>query len=336
MDKIIRTSPYVHSGDSVQWLMIKAFIALCPSILIYSLYYGWGVWLQIGISISSALLIEAGMLKLRNIPIKYRLCDGSAVVSATLLALCLAPLTPWWINVAGVAFAIIVVKQLYGGLGCNLFNPAMAGYIFILLCFPDQANHWPDKTYGGLANTFTAIFIAPVDAVSGATPLSHLKSQLSMAAMVSEIYIDPMFSYFAEYGREWVNVGFLIGGISLVFARVIHWKTPVALLATLFILSTIGYWYNPDGHVSPLFYCFSGGAMLCAFFIATDPTSGATTPKGKIIFAAGCGALIYLIRAHGTFPDGTAFAVLIMNCLAPLIDHYSRPHISGHRKSGQT
>lgn len=324
------SSPHIHCGNSVQAMMFKVLLAMLPGIMIHSFYYGCGLLIQIILTTGTALICEAVMLRLYGAPIKNNLMNGSAIVTAVLLAITISPLSPWWLAIVASAFAIIVIKQLYGGLGCNLFNPAMAGYVFVLLSFPAQFTNWP--TIGNVpdfANTLAIIFKGnnTIDGISGATPLNHMKLQVDQMVMISEIRQHQMFGSLGESGRELVNIGFLIGGLILVFLRVIDWKIPAMLLGMLFISSTVGYISNSDGHPSPLFYIFGGSSILCAFFIATDPTSGTDTPKGRLLFAAGCGLLIYLLRTHASMPDSTAFAVLLMNCLAPTIDHYNKPKL---------
>jgi len=332
------TSPHSHAVNSVAALMRQVMFALIPGILVYAFLFGWGILLQIFIAISCALICESAILKLRGQAIIAALMDNSAVVTALLFSLAISPYTPWWINCTGIAFAIIVVKHLYGGLGRNLFNPAMAGYVFILVSFPAQMGHWPLLQAEGnttFVNTLAIIFTGhlDIDGLTGATPLGYMQSQLSMMAMISEVRHSPLFGSMGGKGWEWINVAFLLGGAALIMTKTINWRMPVIIITTLFIVSTLFYFINSDSYAPPLFHIFSGGTLLCAFFISTDPVTSSTTPKGLIVYAVGTGILIYIIRVWASFPDGVAFAVLIMNCAAPLIDQYTRPLILGETQS---
>jgi len=314
--------------------MRRVLIALIPGIFLYAAFFGWGILIQIVIAAICALVCEALMLKVRSDSITTHLRDGSALVTAVLFALTISPFTPWWISCLGVAFAIIVVKHLYGGLGYNIFNPAMAGYVFILISFPAQAARWPLFDPAGspdLVQSLAIIFLngSPIDGWGGATSLGYMKSQLDTMAMVSEIRSADLFGSFGSRAWEWIAGAYLLGGLWLIFKRVINWRIPAALIGALFIISSLFFVIDGSVYPPPLYYIFSGGTLLCAFFIATDPVSSAITPKGVIIYAVGIGTLLYIIRTWASFPDGAAFAVLIMNCAVPLIDRLTRPSVLG-------
>lgn len=261
------------------------------------------------------------------------------MITALLFALTLSPYTTWWVSLTGVAFAIIVAKHFFGGLGRNPFNPAMAGYCFVLICFPVKMAYWPDLS--GLneqaltlwQNISIIFFGLPtdlkLDAISGATALSNMKVELDLMTMVSEIKINPLYGTLGGKGWEWIAVAYLVGGIWLIINKIIRWHIPLTVLASLFVVSYLFNIIDTDTYPSALFHLFSGGTMLCAFFIATDPASSSTTPAGKIIYASGVGLLIYVIRTWGGYPDGIAFSILIMNALVPLIDYYTRPKALG-------
>ncbi len=317
--------------------MRQVVFALIPGILLYAVCFGWGVLIQIVITAICALGCEALMLKLRSRPIKPHLLDGSALLTALLFALTISPFTPWWISCTGVAFAMIVVKHLYGGLGNNIFNPAMAGYVFILISFPAQAARWPLFDPAGnpdLVQSLAIIFFdgVPIDGWSGATSLGYMKSQLDTMAMVSEIRSADLFGSLGGKAWEWIAGAYLLGGLWLIFRRVINWRIPAALIGTVFIISSLFFVIDGSVYAPPLYHIFAGGTLLCAFFIATDPVSSAITPKGIIIYAVGIGALLYIIRTWAAFPDGVAFAVLIMNCAVPLIDRLTRPSVLGETR----
>lgn len=336
-------SPYISSAPSVSVIMLKVVLALIPAIIAYVWVYGGGVLVTLTLATITALGSEAAMLKLRGRPILPFLLDGSALVTAWLLALSLPPLAPWWLVVVGTLFAIVVSKQLYGGLGYNPFNPAMVGYAVLLISFPVIMTHWPAplelaEAKLSFAEQMQYIFgaILPsnvhVDAITMATPLDYLKTQLMLHHPLQDITQSPIFGNVGAYGGEWVTSAYLLGGLFLWQQRIITWHLPVAFLATLGVMAGIFFLVNPSHFANPLFHLFSGASMLGAFFIITDPVSGPTTPKGKLIFAAGIGVLTYLIRIYGGYPDGVAFSVLFMNICVPLIDAYTQPRVFGHNK----
>jgi len=334
MNKLFISSPHNHDGSSVSVIMLSVGLALLPGLACYVRFFGWGIVVQCLLAVIFALTLEYLMLKLKRRPAKAFLMDGSAVVTGLLFALTISPLSPWWITLSGIAFAIIVAKHLYGGLGHNLFNPAMAGYVFVLLCFPAQMNIWPTA----LENPLTLVsYLQAIlgseqinfDAISGATVLGDIKSQLGSMSMISEIRLDPIYGHYGGLAWEWVSGGFMLGGIALLLFRVIQWQIPVATLAGIVILSIIFNFYDIDIYAPASFHLFSGGTFLCAFFIASDPVTASTTPAGRLIYGCLIGILIYLIRVWGDYPDGVAFAVLGANALVPLIDYYTRPSVIG-------
>ncbi|MCH7696625.1 MAG: electron transport complex subunit RsxD [Proteobacteria bacterium] len=339
----IINSLHKHDGSTVAGVMLRVCIAMIPGLLCYIWYFGWGILIQCLLAVGFALAIECLMLRQRRKQITLFLKDGSAIVTGLLFAFTVTPFTPWWITLIGITFAIVFAKHLYGGLGYNPFNPAMAGYVFVLLCFPAQMNLWPSVSgladvAPGMVDYMSMIFLAqpsasnPIDAISGASPLNHMMSQLGLMAMVSEIQADPLYGDFAGAGWEWINMAFLLGGTALLFMRVIHWQIPVAMLAGIFIASLLFNLYDSEIYASPLFHLFAGGTMLGAFFIATDPVTASTTPRGRLIYAALIGVLAYTIRVWGGYPDGIAFAVLIANATVPLIDRYTRPRVLGENQ----
>ena len=322
--------------------MGRVVLALIPAIAAYVYYFGAAILLTILIAITAALLSEALVLRLRGYPLKPFLLDGSALVTALLLALSLPPTSPWWLTASGTIFAIVIAKHLYGGLGSNLFNPAMVGYAVLLISFPSLMTQWPAPLGTasmpmGLSDSIAAIFSAGMsqsmlDAYTMATPLDTIKTQLLLQKTVSEISGMPVFGTLAGRGGEIIALCYLLGGLYLWRARVITWHIPLALLVALFATAALFHIVDSDRYASPFFHLAAGGTMLGAFFIATDPVTGATTPLGKLIFGAAIGVLIYIIRVFGGYPDGVAFAVLLMNMCVPLIDAYTQPRIFGHGK----
>ncbi|MCK5433561.1 MAG: RnfABCDGE type electron transport complex subunit D [Gammaproteobacteria bacterium] len=295
---------------------------------------GWGVLVHCLLAVSFALAFEAIMLKLRKRPLQVFLFDRSAIITGLLFALTITPFAPWWVTLSGLCFAIVIAKHLYGGLGYNIFNPAMAGYVFVLICFPVELNHWPIVNDNpGLIESLRMIFSGlpaeRLDSLSGATPLAFTKSQLSGMAMLSEFSNGPLFGALGGKGWEWIGLAFLAGGIWLIIKGIIKWQIPLVMIFTLFLLSLIFHGYDPDRYASSMFNLFTGGTLLAAFFIATDPVTASATPRGIIIYAAGIGILTYIIRTWGSYPDGIAFAVLIMNAAVPFIDSITRPDVFG-------
>jgi len=335
-------SPYVSNAPSVGVIMLKVMLALLPAIAAYVWIFGGGVLITLALASVTALSAEALMLKLRNRPIKPFLLDGSALLTAWLLALSLPPLAPWWLVVVGTAFAIIVAKHLYGGLGYNPFNPAMVGYAVLLISFPVLMTHWPaplELAHAKLSFAEQAQYIfssilpagVQVDAVSMATPLDYLKTQLTLHRHVQEVTTAEQFGHLGAKGTEIVVGAYLLGGLYLLQQRIISWHLPTAFLAVMAAMSGAFYLADASQFANPTFHLFTGASMLGAFFIITDPVSGPTTPKGKLIFAAGAAVLTYLIRVYGGYPDGVAFSVLLMNMCVPLIDAWTQPRVFGHQ-----
>lgn len=344
------SSPHDHSHKSTAKIMLLVSLAASLGLVTQVYFFGFGVFIQLLLAIVTAVSCEAFVLKLRNKNIKRALGDNSAILTAVLLALSIPPLAPWWVIVIGTAFAIIFVKQLYGGLGYNLFNPAMAGYVLLLISFPVPMTSWLpvielQSVSVSIVDAINVVFFGTtqsglslqelrlgVDGMSMATPLDALRNDLAKGLTLTESVSAPIFDEFAGKGWAYVNVAFLIGGIYLIAIRVINWHIPVAILASLFVCSSIGSIISPDASVGPLLHLFSGATMLGAFFIATDPVSAATTNKGRLIYGALIGLLVYLIRSFGGYPDAFAFAVLLINMAVPLIDYYTKPSVYGAKE----
>lgn len=334
------SSPYPGVNTDVSRVMRQVLYALVPGSVAAIGFFGWGVLINILLAVGSAVAMEAAVLKLRHKPVVPALADNSAIITGWLLALALPPLVPWWLIITGVFFAIVVAKQLYGGLGYNPFNPAMVGYVVLLISFPVQMTSWlpPFMLAEHSFSFFQSLGIVfsgqlpdglSWDAVTMATPLDTVKTEARLNNTISEIRQNPLFGNYSGKGWEWVANGFAVGGIWLIYKRIIPWQIPVTMLLALGIPSGIIYLSNPDHFASPAFHIFSGGAILGAFFIVTDPVSGSATPKGRIIFAAGVGFLTFIIRNWGGYPEAIAFSVLLMNMATPLIDQYTQPRVFG-------
>jgi electron transport complex protein RnfD len=330
------TPPYLVQNLSVQRVMVQVLVALLPGIAVYAWLFGPLILVQIALATASCLIAEFAMLKILKKPVAMFLADGSAIVTAWLIALSLPPVVPWWLTVVASFFAIVVAKHLYGGLGQNPFNPAMVAFAICIVSFPALMSQWPPMALkGSFADQLALIFgAAPrIDVMSGATPLDALKTALKLGegkASVAAVLADTgIFGHVAGRGWEWVSAGYLVGGLWLWQRKVIRWHLPASFVGGFIVISSALWLWNPGQFASPLFHLFSGATMLGAFFIVTDPVSGCTTPRGKLIFGFAAGLLAYLIRVFGGYPDGVAFAVLLLNVCVPLIDLYTQPPIFG-------
>lgn len=338
-----REAPYLIPEVSVSSMMLQVLAALVPAAIAHVWFFGPGFIFNLLIATGFAVAGEAAMLGLRKRGPETGLADYSALVTGALLAFALPSLTPWWVTATGALFAVVVAKHLYGGLGFNIFNPAMAGYVVILVAFPMHLNLWVAPRMGDLdyqqltilqTLQFTLTGGLPdsisFDAISRATPLDVMKSGLNNARTASEIRAIPIMGDFGGRGWEWIGNFLAIGGFWLMIRKIIRWQIPVGVGLGLLVPATIMYMIDPGSHASPGFHLFGGATILCAFFIATDPVSAATSPKGRFVYGIGIGLIIYCVRRWGSYADGVAFAVLLMNMAVPAIDYLTRPHIIGH------
>ena len=327
----------------MQAIMLRVLLALLPGIVAYVWFFGAAILLQITLASLTALTAEAVVLKLRNKPLRLFLTDGSALVTAWLIALSFPPLAPWWLIVLATAIAIVVAKHLYGGLGQNPFNPAMVAFALMIIAYPQHMSQWPSLhavVQMDFAAQWAMIFnLSPtqtLDALTMATPLDVLRTALhntESKTTIASVWANyPGAGSLVGRGWEWIAAGYLAGGLWLMQQRIITWHLPIAFIATLGLVAGVAHLINPAEFASPLFHLFSGGAMLAAFFIITDPVSAATTPYGKLIFATGVAFITWIIRCFGAYPDGIAFAVLLMNLCVPLIDMATQPRVFGHKK----
>lgn len=348
MDFPHREAPYVGPKADVAALMLQVLAALVPAALAHIWFFGPGFIFNLLVAAIFAAAGEIVMLRLRSRHPETGLADFSALVTAALLAFALPSLTPWWVTASGALFAIVVAKHLYGGLGFNIFNPAMAGYVMILVAFPMHLNLWVAPRMGDIdyqtltilqTFQFTLTGLLPdsisFDAISRATPLDAMKAGLNNMQTVTEIRVLPIMGSIGGRGWEWVGIFLAVGGIWLLIKRIIRWQIPAGVGIGLLLPATIIYILDPGANPGPGFHLFGGGAILCAFFIATDPVSAASSPKGRFVFGLGVGLLIYAIRRWGSYSDGVAFAILIMNMSVPAIDYLTRPHIVGHDEEAE-
>jgi Na+-translocating ferredoxin:NAD+ oxidoreductase subunit D len=342
MSIIASTSPHTHNTTSTNVVMREVLLATLPGLLALSYHFGWGTVLNVLWASVTCLLTEAIVLACRNRPIMYYLNDGSALVTAVLLGISLPPFAPWWLIVLGSFFAIALVKHLYGGLGYNPFNPAMASYVFLLISFPLPMTTWgiPGEisAYPGLIDTvLLKLSSLPIpDAYTMATPLDIVRQNLNEANGFSwrELKtIKPQFDNWGGLGWQTANAGFLLGGIYLLCRKIFTWHAPISMLLTLSVLSIVFFDQGSSRSIgSPLFQLFTGATMFGAFFIITDPVSSAVSNRGRMVFGALVGVLIFIIRRWGNYPDAVAFSVLLVNFAAPLIDHYTVTRTYGHKQ----
>ena len=340
MSLLTVSSPHAHAPLSTGAVMRTVLLATLPGVAALVYFFGAGVLVNIAVCAGAALACEALALTLRGHPPAPFLRDCSVLVTATLLAIALPPYAPWWLLLVGTASAVLIAKHLYGGLGYNPFNPAMVGYVILLISFPLQMSSWapPRPLAGevpGLLDALRACFLpASYDAVTMATPLDLLRQ--NEGQLLADLWQEhAQLGAFAGVGWNWVNLAFLAGGAYLLYRRIFTWHAPLGMLAALTLCAALFY----DGGSSasggsPLFHLFSGATMFGAFFIITDPVSSAVSNRGRLLFGALIGVLVYTIRVLGNYPDAVAFAVLTLNFAAPFIDHYTQPRTYGHGGAG--
>lgn len=306
---VVSGTPHVRSKESIQSIMRDVIIALVPATAAGIYYFGMKALVLIVAAIVSAVFFELLYEKLMKKPVT--ISDLSAVVTGILLAMNLPVAAPVWVPVVGSAFAIIFAKQIFGGLGQNFINPALAGRAFLLASYPTEMTTWTTPT--GLSG---------VDAVAVATPLAELKAGSLPTASLSDLVLGNVGGCLGET----CAIALIIGGLYLLYRHVISWRIPVFYIATVFVLFAV---IGRDGVRLPLQEIFAGGVMLGGIFMATDYASSPVTPKGQVIFAIGAGLLTYLIRTFGGYPEGVSYSILIMNLCVPLIERVTEPTIFG-------
>ena len=329
------TSPHTVRQNHTGNLMRRVILAALPGLLVACWFFGLGPLANVILCALFAVGFESLILKLRQRPVMFYLKDYSVLVTALLLGLALPPWSAWWLILIATGFAVIFGKQLFGGLGQNPFNPAMLGYVVVLVSFPVDMTSWPAAdtvTFtGGLAHMFNGM--PWPDGWSQATVLDVLTNNPGLT--LEELWSSHSdFGWLSSRSSELVNLAFLLGGLWLLYKRVYSWHAPIGMLAALLVMSTV-FWggSGSESNGSPLFHLFSGATMLGAFFIVTDPVSCATSTRGRMLFGIGVGILVYIIRSWGGYPDAIAFAVLLMNLCAPTLDYFTRPRSYGHSKA---
>ena len=314
----ISGSPHVHGGESTKKIMYSVIIALMPTFLFSIYYFGFNAVRVTLISVAACVLVE-WLIQKFLIKGPCTIADGSAIITGILLAFNLPSNIPAWMIIVGSIVAIGIGKMSFGGLGNNPFNPALVGRVFMLISFPVAMTTWPtpQPLFGGAA----------IDALTGPTLLGYVKEGLSQGIAAQDLIIYDNIKGFIYSGSlgEIGSIAIILGGLFLIIRKVIDWQTPVIIIATVAIVSTICWLIDPVQFVHPFIHIFGGGLMLGAFFMATDMATSPMTMKGKIIFSIGVGALTIIIRLWGAYPEGMSFAILIMNAFVPLINKACKP-----------
>lgn len=316
---IVSLSPHDHANDNVQRNMYAVLIALIPAFLVSLYMFGLGALIVMLTSVAACVFFEWAIVKFILKRERTTILDGSAAITGVLLGFNLPSNLPIWIIILGALFAIGVAKMSFGGLGCNPFNPAIVGRIFLLISFPVQMTTWP---VAGQWMHYT-------DVQTGATPLGIMKGVISGAPGVSLDQLPSSLDLFlgnnpGSFG-EISALALILGGIYLIWKKVITWHIPVSILVTVFVFSGIMYLVNPALYASPLTHLLTGGLMLGAFFMATDYVTSPMNPKGQLLYGVCIGLITVIIRLFGSYPEGMSFAILIMNSFTPLINNYIKP-----------
>ena len=330
-------SPIIRKSNSVSFVMSHVFFALIPSLLIYIYFFGYGILGNLIFGISLGILFEYISLKLRNISAKPFLLDGSTIVTCWLLIISIPSSSPWWIIFIGIFSAIILAKHVYGGLGSNIFNPAMIGYAILLISFPAMMTDWEASNSLGLNNFINFNDLLSllntksnlnIDGISSATPLDTIKTFLFLNADNLNQNNFPNYEIFNP--RSIINISYFLGGLYLLNKKIISWHLPITLIITVILFSALMHLLDPNKFMGPTHHLLNGALILGAFFILTDPVTSPTTKKGKVIFAILIGIITLTIRNFGAYPDGIAFAVIFMNIWVPLIEKFTQPKVFGY------
>ncbi|MEZ5840211.1 MAG: RnfABCDGE type electron transport complex subunit D [Hyphomicrobiales bacterium] len=341
--------PHAHSGASIGRTMGLVVVALLPATAFGIYAFGWPALFLFLATIAAAIAFEAASLRVAGKPVRPFLLDGSALLTGWIVAMTLPPWAPWWIGVLGAFVAIVLGKQAFGGLGQNVFNPAMIARIFLLISFPVEMTQFlePRPLFSagspGIAEGFS-IFLSghpDFDAVSSASVLGSVKTQLGQGLALSDILKGGHDTLSLAVGMVPGSLGetsavlLVAGGILLLATRVITWHAPVAMIATMAALSGTFHLIDPQRFLDPAAHLLSGTFLFAAFFIVTDYVTAPATGTGKLLFGAGVALLTFVIRTFAAYPEGIGFAVLLMNATVPIIDHTIRPRIYGRKRSGE-
>ncbi len=320
---LISPSPHVHSGDSIEKNMYGVLVALLPAFICSVLFFGMGALVVTLTSVLACLVFEYLIQKLL-LKQQPTIFDGSALITGVLLAFNVPSNLPVWIIIIGALVAIGIGKMSFGGLGCNIFNPALVGRVFLLISFPVQMTTWPVAS--GLNTPY-------LDAQTGATPLALMKEALKTGQSVSDVmtsgaigsYRDLFLGNMGGSLGEIAAIALLIGFVYMLFRKIITWHIPVTIFATVFVFAGILHLCNPEQFADPVFHLLTGGMMLGAIFMATDYVTSPMSNKGMVIYGIGIGVITIVIRVFGAYPEGMSFAILIMNAFTPLLNRYCKP-----------
>lgn len=338
----IAHSPHAHAPVSIGKVMGTVLLALTPATLFGFWLYGWPAVNLWAVALIAAIAGEAFVVRMQNRKVRPVIMDGSGILTAWLLALSLPPYAPWWVAVLGSLFAVVIAKQVFGGLGQNVFNPAMAARVMLLISFPLEMTTWTAPTlHTGFIDSLRITFAGqPIDGMASASLLGHVKTEFARGIGLDQALVgyyapmDMLWGSRAGSLGETAAVLLLIGGLFLIARRIITWHAPVAMLLGVALPALLFNAIAPNHYAGPLVHLLSGGLMLGAFFIITDPVTSPNTATGQFIFGLGCGLLTWIIRTWGGYPEGVAFAVLLMNAATPIIDQYVKPRIYGRDRKG--
>ena len=342
------SGPHAHSGANIGRTMGLVVIALIPSTFFGFYQFGWPAIFLFLVTVASALLAEAAALRMTGKPVKRHLMDGSGLLTGWILAMTLPPWAPWWVGCVGSVVAIMLAKHAFGGLGQNVFNPAMVARTVLLISFPVEMTQFIGSAplfqpgSPGFEQSILITFFGSeqFDALSSASLLGSIKTQVSLGTdlqsiLAREFSLEDMLIGFAPGSMgETSALLALFGGLMLLATRVITWHTPVAMIGVMVALSSLFNAIDPSHYPGPLVHLSSGTFAFAVFFIATDYVTAPGTNMGKLIFGAGVGFLTFVIRTWASYPEGVAFAILLMNATVPLIDTYVRPRIYGRTRKG--
>ncbi|MBT8209842.1 MAG: RnfABCDGE type electron transport complex subunit D [Eudoraea sp.] len=324
---IVSASPHVHSERTASKLMYDVVIALVPVFLVSLYVFGYNALIATVTAAASCVLFEY-LIQRYVMKTQITIGDGSALITGILLAFNLPTGIPIWMIIVGSFVAIGVAKLSFGGLGFNIFNPALVGRVFLLVSFPVEMTLWPTA----VENNTTL-----VDAVTGATTLGLIKDGVQFGQTISEINAqipsttDMFLGITAGSLGEMSALALLVGGLYLIGRKVISWHIPITVLLSIAVLTGIFWWIDPEQYANPLIHVLSGGAILGAFYMATDLVTSPVTKKGMVVFALGIGVITVVIRLFGSYPEGISFAILIMNAFVPLINSYFKPRRFGSK-----
>lgn len=322
---LVSSTPHIRSNDSIENIMGDVLIALAPASIMGIFFFGWKALLIIIISMASCAFFEAAYQKLTKQPVTVT--DLSALVTGLLLALNLPVTSPFWLPIVGGFFAIVVAKQVFGGLGQNFINPALAARAFLVASYPTLTT--------GTAFQIGDSLPIGIDGITSATPLAQIAESETALNIAKSDFINAVIGRIGGTIGETCAVALILGGVYLIARKVISWKVPVTYILTVLVLTAIFKYTGIAPNRMPVYEIFTGGLMLGAFFMATDYASSPVTPLGQIIMGVGCGLITTLIRVFGGYPEGVSYSILLMNLCVPLIDRYTKPKIFGEVKKGE-